>query len=65
MSTVVDPKQEHQGGRAGMTRRNFVKGAAVAAVAVPAVAATQSARMEPVADGKERADLEKYRALGG
>ncbi len=65
MSTVVDPKHEDQSGRAGMTRRNFVKGAAVTAVAVPAVAATQSARMEPVADGKERADLEKYRALGG
>ncbi len=65
MSTVLDTKQEEQGERAGMTRRTFVKGAAAAAVVVPAAVAMQSASTEPVEDGKERADLEKYRALGG
>lgn len=65
MSTVLDTKQEEQGERAGMTRRTFVKGAAAAAVVVPAAVAMQSARTEPVEDGKERADLEKYRTLGG
>ena len=65
MSTASDTKQEKPAKRAGMTRRNFVKGAAAAAVVVPAVAAMQDGRTEPVEDGKERADLEKYRALGG
>ncbi|WP_418219865.1 FAD-binding oxidoreductase [Burkholderia metallica] len=65
MSTANDTKQEKPDKRPGMTRRNFVKGAAAAAVVVPAVVAMQDARTEPVEDGKERADLEKYRALGG
>ncbi len=65
MSKGLDAKQDGPTERSGMTRRNFVKGAAAAAVVVPAVAAMQSARTEPAADGREAADLEKYRALGG
>ncbi len=65
MTKGVDTKQDGQTAQSGMTRRNFVKGAAAAAVVVPAVAAMQSARTEPTTDGREAADLEKYRALGG
>lgn len=65
MGTVSETKPEGQAEGTGMTRRKFMKGAAAAAVVVPAAAAMQSARTEPVEDGKERADLEKYRALGG
>ncbi len=65
MRKGLDTKQEGPAGHSGVTRRTFVKGAAAAAVVVPAVAAMQSAKTEPVEDAKEIADLEKYRALGG
>nr|WP_260463860.1 FAD-binding oxidoreductase [Burkholderia sp. Bp8963] len=65
MSTDLDTKQEGRADGAEMARRNLVKGAAAAPVAAPAVAARQSARTKRAEDGKERADLEKYRALGG
>lgn len=65
MSKHLDTQQEGPARRTVMTRRNFVKGAAAAAIVVPAVAAVQSGRTEPAADARETADLEKYRALGG
>lgn len=61
----LDTKQAGQAGHFGMNRSTFVKGATATAVVVPAVAAMQSARTEPMEDAKEMADLEKYRALGG
>ncbi|WP_423244224.1 twin-arginine translocation signal domain-containing protein, partial [Burkholderia multivorans] len=42
-------------------RRNFIKGAAAAAIAVPAIAATESALDEGAKEPTMRADLEKYR----
>ncbi|WP_408734547.1 NAD(P)/FAD-dependent oxidoreductase [Paraburkholderia bannensis] len=59
---------QKEGGRSGVSRRTFIKGAAAAAVVVPAVAATQCSRVEspdPLEEAKMAADLDKYRALGG
>ncbi|VVE59629.1 FAD dependent oxidoreductase [Pandoraea terrae] len=60
-----EAKQGGGAGHSGMTRRTFVKGAAVAAAVVPAMAAAGGARAESVKEAKITADLEKYRALGG
>lgn len=49
----------------GFTRRVFVKGAVAAAIAVPAVAATQSALDAGAQEPMVTANLEKYRTLGG
>ncbi|WP_431825211.1 hypothetical protein [Burkholderia sp. F1] len=65
MTRSIDIRQEGPAGHSGMTRCTFVKRAAVAAVAVPAVAAMRSAPPQTVASAKATADLEKYRALGG
>jgi gamma-glutamylputrescine oxidase len=65
MSMDLDTKQEVRAEGAAMARLNLVRGAAAAPAAVPAAAATPDARTKRVEDGKERADLEKYRALGG
>ncbi|HDR9482572.1 TPA: FAD-dependent oxidoreductase [Burkholderia aenigmatica] len=59
---------QKDGSRSAVSRRTFIKGAAAAAVVVPAVAATQCSRVEsagPVEAAKLTADMEKYRALGG
>ncbi|OXI33672.1 NAD(P)/FAD-dependent oxidoreductase [Burkholderia aenigmatica] len=48
-----------------MTRRTFVKSAAVASVVAPAVLAAGSVQAESVNEAKVAADLEKYRAIGG
>ncbi|MHA7685532.1 NAD(P)/FAD-dependent oxidoreductase [Cupriavidus sp. PET2-C1] len=65
MTTDVDTRGDGQDGQSGMTRRNFVKGAAAAAFVVPAMAAMQGSRTESLEGANETADLEKYRALGG
>jgi gamma-glutamylputrescine oxidase len=58
---------EHGGvaGRSGVTRRTFVKGAAVATIVAPAIAALGSSQAESASEAKVTADLEKYRAIGG
>lgn len=60
-----DRKQGGEAGHTGVTRRAFVKGAVAAAIAVPALTASQSARAESMDEARLTADLEKYRALGG